>query len=170
MSWTQVYISGLSRTIDPTDEDIEIHLNTRYNLAPNEHDDENTNILWGGPGSTLIKRDDEGSCRGFGFLTFYSEQGASIIVDRINAHSKSLYTHGGQGGAMTVLDTSVLPLQLCAELSNPKTGKDKKKSKKEDAASLSDIRLRRQRKAPIRKHPVVISSSGKKTNLGNKNR
>jgi hypothetical protein len=171
MSWIQVYISGLSRTIDPSDDDIETHLNTRYNLAPSEdvdsdnNNNNNANILWGGPGSSLIKRDDMGTCRGFGFLMFFSAEGASIVVDRINAYSKSVFAE--RGGGMMSADTSVLPLQLCAELSNPKS--ERKKTKKQDVQD-TDLRMRRQRKAPVRKHPVIISSSGKKTNLGNKNR
>mmetsp|Transcript_25786 Transcript_25786/g.29480 ORF Transcript_25786/g.29480 Transcript_25786/m.29480 type:complete len:159 (+) Transcript_25786:179-655(+) len=158
MSWTQVYISGLYRTADHTDEDIETHLNARYRLA------EDTNSLWAGSGSTLVKRDDAGCPRGFAFLTFYSEEGAEIIVDRINADASS----SDRLGCFTT-DTSVLPLELHAELSNPKKGAKKKKdNKKQD--NLSDVRMKRPRGAPVRKHPVITSSNGKKTNHGNKTR
>lgn len=57
-------------------------------------------------------------------------------------------------------------ISLRAELSNPKN--NKKSNKKNNEDNLPDLRLRRQRKLPIRKHPVVTSSDGKRTNLGNK--
>ena len=41
MSWTQVYITGLSRALDPSNENIENHLEKRYKLA----DDEESTIL-----------------------------------------------------------------------------------------------------------------------------
>ena len=164
MSWTQVYISGLSQSLEPSNEDIELALDTRYNLSGNTVDDHSTNILWAGPGSTLIKRDDKGCCRGFAFLTFYSKEGAAIVVDRIN----NLILDTNDDGAGTTATN--FPVQLRAELSNPKGAKERKKNKKKDDPSenLSDLRLRRQRKAPIRKHPVITSSNGKRTNLGNK--
>jgi hypothetical protein len=187
MSWIQVYVSGLSRTVDPSDEDIESHLNIRYSLSASSSEAEveveadasiNINILWGGPGTTLIKRDGMGSCRGFGFLAFYSTEGASTIVNRINAYSQGGAGAGGAGagGLVPDDDMSVLPLQLHAELSNPKLAKDKKKTKKQQDSSqqqdhaTGDLRLRHKRGKPIRKHPVIVSSSGKKTNLGNKNK
>ena len=158
MSWTQVYISGLSQSIDPSDDDIETLLDSRYDLTNSDA------LLWAGPGTTLIKRDDGGSCRGFAFLTFYSTEGASTVVDRIN--NNNTQQRGGSD--------STLPWQrLRAELSDPKAAKEQKKGKerrKVGSNDISDLRLRRQRKAPIRKHPVIRSSDGSKTNLGNKTR
>ena len=171
-----MYISGLHCTADYSDEDIETQLNARYNLDGNGNGDgdgdgdyedcssTSINILWAGPGSTLIKRDHQGSCRGFAFLTFYSAEGASMIVDRINSRAE---VEAEVEASET--SKSVLPLQLRAELSNPKGGK-KGKSKQQKDSNLPDVRLRRQRRAPIRKHPVIVSSDGKRTNLGNKTR
>ena len=153
MSWTQVYVTGLSRSADPSDEEIEINLCKTYSL-----DDADSSwgvpIMWAGAGSTLIKRDDNGCCRGFAFLSFYSKEGSLIVVDRINNTGKN--------------DDDGIRL-LRAELSNPKGGKEKKKkggNKKEE--HLPDLRLRKQRTQPIRKHPVITSSDGKRTNLGSK--
>ena len=167
MSWTQVHISGLSRSIDPSDEDIETMFESKYNLTNSD------DILWAGPGTTLIKRDDKGSCRGFAFLTFYSTEGASTVVDRINngiiTTDSMAVNKGGTCGGNNI----ARPWQLRAELSNPKATKERKKGKdrqRGESNDLSDLRLRRQRKAPIRKHPVITSSDGSKTNLGNKTR
>ena len=167
MSWTQVYVTGLARAINPSDEEIEAYLCKRYSLtdAANSNsigDDiaatiNNDNLMWAGEGSTLIKRDDSGCCRGFAFLTFYSVDGAMIVIDRINNDVSSTSESGDDC------------ISLRAELSNPKGGGTKKKSnKKNNEDNLPDLRLRRQRKQPVRKHPVVTSSDGKRTNLGNK--
>ena len=168
MSWTQVYVTGLARAINPSDEEIEAYLCKRYSLtyAANSYsigDDtaaatvNNDNLMWAGEGSTLIKRDESGCCRGFAFLTFYSVDGAMLIIDRINNDNSSNESDDG-GDRLT----------LMAELSNPKGGTKKKNNKKNNEDSLPDLRLRRQRKPPIRKHPVITSSDGKRTNLGNK--
>ena len=132
-SWTQVYVTGISKTIIPTDDEIEANLVEKYNLSDDS-------ILWAGEGTTLIKRDAQGACRGFAFLSFYSLDSASTVIERINADGI-----------------------FKAELSQPK-----EKKKKVDNEGLHDLRLRRQRKKPIRKHPVITSSNGKRTNLGNK--
>lgn len=164
MSWTQVYVTGLTRAINPSDEEIEAHLCKRYSLTDaansNSIGDDNTaatinndNLMWAGEGSTLIKRDDSGCCRGFAFLTFYSVDGAMIAIDRIN-------------NDVSTSESDDDRISLRAELSNPKN--NKKSNKKNNEDNLSDLRLRRQRKLPIRKHPVVTSSDGKRTNLGNK--
>jgi len=146
-----VHVSGLPKCNDPSDEEIETLLNARYNLSDNV-------LLWAGPDTTLIKRDEEGTCRGYAFLAFYSSEGAAIIVDRINESVSS-----------DTEESSQLPPQLRAELSNPKTAKDrKKKGQKDDAKNLHDLRLRRPRRAPIRKHPVITSSDKNRTNMGNK--
>jgi len=160
--WTQVYITGLPRSIDPSDEDIEAMLDERYGLS------NDANVMWAGEGTTLIKRDAEGCCRGFAFLSFYSSDGAAAIIDRINANASS--EHAGLGGDNN--DGKNILQQLClkAELSDPKLSKEKKKNKGNDESHLPDLRLRKQRKQPIRKHPVIVSSNGKKTNLGNKTR
>ena len=154
MSWTQVYVTGLSRSADPSDEEIEINLCQKYSL--DDADSGGVPIMWAGAGSTLIKRDDNGCCRGFAFLSFYSKEGSLIVVDRIN--NNECDTGNDDDG-----------IRLRAELSNPKGGKEKKKkggNKKEE--HLPDLRLRKQRTQPIRKHPVITSSDGKRTNLGNK--
>lgn len=152
MSWTQVHLTGLSRSVDPSDEDIETMLDERYTLSTDD------NILWAGPGTTLIKRDDGGCCRGFAFLSFYSSDGATLAIDRITAAAIES-ENDGYGGELI----------LRAELSNPKSAKEKKKKNGgEDKDDLRDLRFRRQRKQPIRKHPVITSSDKKRTNLGNK--
>lgn len=97
---------------------------------------------WAGPGTTSIQRDELGQCRGFAFLAFYHVEGATLTVDRINNNNSTLR----------------------AEISKPKA----KKGNKAANADAPDLRLRRQRGAPMRKHPVIVSSNGKKTNLGNK--
>jgi hypothetical protein len=147
MSWTQVYVTGLSQTASPSDEDLEGLLDGWYDLSSD------SDLLWAGPGTTLVKRDkDSGVCRGFAFLAFFSMQGASIAVDRINNGVPRGDTRG---------------VQLQAELSKPKT-KTKKAPAGQPGADHSDIRLRHKRKAPVRKHPVLVSSDKKRTGLGNK--
>lgn len=164
MSWTQVYVTGLARAINPSDEEIEAYLSLRYSLTgtsnsnSSSEDDTTDNLMWAGEGSTLIKRDESGCCRGFAFLTFYSVDGAMVAIDRINTDSSS----------SNESDDGSDHLTLRAELSNPKGGTKKKSNKKNNEDNLRDLRLRRQRKAPIRKHPVITSSDGKRTNLGNK--
>ena len=171
-SWTQVYISGLPKSTNPSDEEIEDYLSKCYSLHGGEGNDDgvghdnnvdtttisNNNLMWAGPGSTLIKRDDNGCCRGFAFLTFYSMDGALLVIDRINNDDNNSN------------DTTSSSMRLRAELSNPGGAKKKgnNKKKKNDGEHLPDLRLHRQRKPPIRKHPVVTSSDGKRTNLGNK--
>ena len=151
-----MYISGLSRSIDPSNENIESLLNTRYDLTDDI-------VLWAGPDTTLVKRDEKGSCRGYAFLAFYSVEGASIVADRVNS-GYNINNTNVEGVS------ELVPSQLRAELSNPKAAKERKKVKgqKDDSKHVSDLRLRRQRKPPIRKHPVIISSDRIKTNLGNK--
>ena len=158
-SWTQVYLTGLPQTILPTDEQIESKLNAVYGLQ--RHPD----LLWAGAGTTLVKRDqDNGRCRGFAFLAFYSREGAELAVGRINAVGIEQYGNDDDDGKESAAVAP--PLRLHAELSQAKTKKGKSKSK--SGGDVSDIRLRRQRGAPVRKHPVITSSSGKRTNLGNK--
>ncbi|KAL7453605.1 hypothetical protein ACHAWC_009623 [Mediolabrus comicus] len=191
-SWTQVYISGLSKSINPSDEEIEDYLNKCYSLDgvgndnhnnnDDDHDGESgehvnssdqdgntssnssvtNNLMWAGPGSTLIKRDDNGCCRGFAFLTFYSMDGALLAIDRINNDSRRSSISDAIASSNNMI--------LRAELSNPTSSKKKggKKKKNDDGENLTDLRLRRQRKQPVRKHPVITSSDGKRTNLGNK--
>ena len=158
MSWTQVYISGLPKSIDPSDEEIETFFDTRYNLT------NDSAVLWAGYGTTLVKRDDSGRSRGFAFLTFYSAAGASTIVDRISTES----TNDGVGDSE--ISQELLSLQLRAELSNPKAAKErnKKGGSKEGKGDMNHIRMKKHRGQPIRKHPVITSSSGKRTNQGNK--
>jgi RNA recognition motif-containing protein len=91
---------------------------------------------WAGEGSTLVKRQD-GKCRGYCFLSFLTLNGATAAVEHIN--------------------DSELSDALKAELSKPK-GKAKKE-KKEDLGDTRDLRLRRQRGQPVRKHPCLQSSN-----------
>lgn len=149
MSWTQVYVGGLAKSVEPSDEYIEELLEDLFNLSS-----DGDAILWAGQGTTVVKRDDDGSCRGFAFLAFHSAEGASIVIDRINNTNTA-----GCGIA------SPDGVALHAELSNPKA---KRPSKKKKEQNLPDMRIRRQRAAPIRKHPVITSSNGKRTNLGSK--
>jgi hypothetical protein len=159
MSFTLVHVSGLSPTSNLNNDQIESLLEARYNLSSVD-----TNIAWAGPGTTIVKRDDSTNrCRGYCFLSFYTLEGASVAVDTIN-------TIRGEGD----MDSSaLLPLQLHAELSKPKpkgSTKKKTKTKTSQETDHSDLRLRRKRGAPIRKHPVIISSDKSKTGLGNKTR
>jgi hypothetical protein len=169
MSWIQVYISGLATSLEPSNEDIEKLLDERFSLASDD------SILWAGPGTTLVKRDEQGICRGFAFLAFYSAEGASIIIDRINMNHGTEIAQGDSRGGVEgddkeeKKDMSGLPLLLRAELSNPKAGKERSK-KKEKEQRLPDLRLRRQRGTPVQKHPVITSSDKKRTNLGSKTR
>ncbi|MGK3734882.1 MAG: hypothetical protein ACI90V_001721 [Bacillariaceae sp.] len=186
MSWTQVYVTGLSKSINPSDKKIENILNVRYDLT----DDDNNGVMWAGFESTVIKRDEMGCCRGYAFLSFFTKEGATIIVDRMNSENNdndndnSNSNSNTNGGCDTSTSTSTsnnnnnnddminnnFPLQLKAELSNPKGAKDKNKNNKGTAKNqdLPDLRLRSKRKKPIRKHPVIISSDKTKTNQGNK--
>ena len=151
MSWTQVFVSGFTRSVNPSDEELEELLNARYGLTTSSE-----NIQWAGQGTTLVKRDEAGTCRGFAFLAFYSLESATIVVDRINTND---------GGCDNMQQEGlVLPLELRSELVKPKV----KKGKQQAEANLPDLRFRSKRKAPVRKHPVIISSDGKKTGLGNK--
>ena len=147
MSWTQVYVTGLPRSLHPTDDDIEASLETRYDLT-----DESG---WAGRGTTIIKRDDDGRCRGFAFLSFHTREAACVAIERICSDSN---------GVRDVDDGTSGP-KLRAEMSGAPS-KEKKK-KKDDDDALPDLRIRRQRKKPVRKHPVVVSSDGRRTNLGN---
>jgi hypothetical protein len=157
MSWTQVFITGLPKSVEPTNEEIETMLDVRFNLT-NDH-----SLMWAGPDTTLIKRDDRGSCRGFAFLTFYSSDGASKVIDRINNES--------EGSNVDSEVEKKYTFKLTAELSNQKGAKERKKAKSQNDSSsghLPHMRIKKQRGAPIRKHPVITSSNGKRTNLGNK--
>mmetsp|Transcript_3528 Transcript_3528/g.7794 ORF Transcript_3528/g.7794 Transcript_3528/m.7794 type:complete len:166 (-) Transcript_3528:148-645(-) len=163
MSWSQVYVTGLPRTVDPTDEEIESTLASTYNLT-----DTAQAILWAGPGTTLVKRDDsaEGQCRGFVFLAFYSNEGAQIAVERINGSTGIV--HDGETATMAVTSTLQLKAELCKSKPKSKKGKQGSGADGGSGGDVSDIRLKRQRGAPVRKHPVITSSSGKRTNLGSK--
>jgi len=163
MSWTQVYVSGLNQTVEPSDEDLERLLADRFNLnnataygsSTYAFDD---SIQWAGPGTTLFKRNETtNSCRGYAFLSFLSSESAEMIIERINNSHTTVSD-----------DTNLLPAFLRAELSKPQKAKPKKKKDEQSSKDLSDLRLRRKRRAPIRKHPVIISSDKKKTGLGNK--
>jgi hypothetical protein len=164
MSWTQVYVTGLSQTTEPSDEELEGLLDARYNLSSTED-----SITWAGPGTTLVKRDNDTVCRGYAFLAFFSPHGASFAVDRINGYS-------GRGDAEDsavhddYLTSSLLPPQLRAELSKPKAKSGRKKQTNDpgQGADHKDVGFRRKRAAPVRKHPVIISSNKSKTGLGNK--
>ena len=70
-------------------------------------------------------------------------------------------------------DDGLLPSHLHAEMSTPGKKSNKNTSDataKKKCNDLPDLRLRRQRKQPVRKHPVIISSNGKRTNLSNSNK
>lgn len=137
--WTQVYLGGLNQTAQPTDLELEHLWEQRWDLSQEQ-------FTWAGPGSSVVKRADDGVCRGFAFLSFYSLAGAMCALDVINHHEQS---------------------QCQAELCKPKR---KKPAKAETGQNLPNLRLRRQRKAPVAKHPVIVSSNGKKTGLGSKTR
>ena len=157
-SWTQVYITGLSRSITPTDAEIETMLDDRYQLSSLASS--SPSCGWAGSGTTVIKRDGEGKCRGFAFVSFHSYESASIFIDQMNNNNKN----------------SIKDIILHAEMSTPgkkvnmRDGGAKNKKKMEDGNYLPDLRLRRQRKQPVRKHPVIVSSNGKRTNLSKSNK
>ena len=132
-------------------------------------------------GTTLVKRNETtGTCRGYAFLSFFSREGALIAIDRINNNCKTCDNDNNNNvdGKMVDGDSTIsdpkLPTTIRAELSNPKNGNKSKKKKSNnnynggECSNLPDVRLRRQRAPPIRKHPVITSSDGKRTNLGNK--
>ena len=164
MPWTQVYVTGLSETIEPSDEELERMLDVTYNFS-SAATNTNNEVLWAGPGSTLVKRDKHtGACRGYAFLAFFSSHGAEIIVDRINSKS---FLDPTDDDNTTATRTGLLPpLLLRAELSKAK--KEKPKKNQGAGTDYSDLRLRRKRGAPVRKHPVIVSSDKTKTGLGNK--
>jgi RNA recognition motif-containing protein len=170
MSWTQVHVSGLSQTVHPEDEELEAFLEARYSLASDD------TIMWAGPGTTLIKRDEStGACRGYGFLSFHSFQGASLAVEKINSFrgnevATSTDAHDDDVASASLKNSvgdDCHALQLRAELSKPKK-QSKKTSVPGQSADYSDMRLRSQRKVSVRKHPVFMSSDKSKTGLGNK--
>ena len=183
-SWTQVYITGLSRSIRPTDDTIESMLAERYQLLSPVSS--SCCGGWAGYGTTIIKRDTEGKCRGFAFVSFHSNESATMFVDRVNNYYSNsninknnnhtvLDEEQGHATRITVdNDDGLLPSHLHAEMSTP--GKKSNKNNTSDATAkknsndLPDLRLRRQRKQPVRKHPVIISSNGKRTNLSNSNK
>uniref|UniRef100_A0A7S3P8V2 RRM domain-containing protein n=1 Tax=Amphora coffeiformis TaxID=265554 RepID=A0A7S3P8V2_9STRA len=135
--WSQVYISGLAQSVLPNNDELETMLEERYDLATD------TDLHWAGLGSSIVKRADDGACRGYAFLSFLSLEGATRAIEKINAAGL-----------------------LKAELSNLKKKPKKKETK--GSGDLPNIRLRRQRKAPAAKHPVIVSSNGRRTGLGNK--
>ncbi len=154
-SWTQVYITGLSRSINPTDDEIETMLDERYHLSLISL---SPSCGWAGSGTTVIKRDGEGKCRGFAFVSFHSYESASVFIDRLNN-----------------VNNSFNDIILHAEMSTPGNKANNRdggarNKKMENGNHLPDLRLRRQRKQPVRKHPVVVSSNGKRTNLSNSNK
>jgi len=93
---------------------------------------------WAGEGTTVVKRQDE-KCRGYCFLSFLTLAGATTAMDRVNV-------------------TDGFPLK--AELSKPKG--NSKKEKKVDGGDTRDLRLKRMRGQPVRKHPVLTSSDQSK--------
>ena len=182
-SWTQVYITGLSRSIYPTDDIIEAKLDERYQLLSQVS---SSCGGWAGYGTTIIKRETkEGKCRGFAFVSFHSIESATIFVDRVNNYYSNSSINNNdnhiivdeeQGHAASKTDDNddgLLPSHLHAEMSTPGKKSNKNTSDataKKKSNDLPDLRLRRQRKQPVRKHPVIISSNGKRTNLSNSNK
>ena len=133
MSWTQVHVSGLPKSVEPNDDQLETLLKEHSMLSSCD---------WAGEGTTVVKRMDDGTCRGYCFLAFLTLSGATTAVDRINHQ-------GTAEGSM-----------IQAELCKPKA--DTKKEKKNDVGDERDLRLRRRRGQPVRKHPVLISSDQSK--------
>lgn len=171
MSWTQVYVTGLAQTVEPCDDDLEDLLAKRYCLDNHHHGDDNDNLPhvdWAGPGTSLFKRDPTtNASRGYAFLSFLTLESAETMVARINNHT----TEDPAADATTSSNSTelLLPPNLRAELSKPKPkNKSNKKKNSNDKEDLADVRLRRKRAPPIRKHPVIVSSDKKKTGLGNK--
>lgn len=170
MSWTQVYVTGLAQTVEPCDDDLEDLLAKRYCLDNHHHGDDNDNLPhvdWAGPGTSLFKRDPTtNASRGYAFLSFLTLESAETMVARINNHTTEDPAVDPTNSNSTEL---LLPPNLRAELSKPKPkNKSNKKKNSNDKEDLADVRLRRKRAPPIRKHPVIVSSDKKKTGLGNK--
>jgi hypothetical protein len=130
MSWTQVYVSGWPMQEDTSVESIEEKL--KFIL----HSD-----TWAGEGSTILKQTRNGSS--YCFLSFLSFDGALAFVDILREFS-------GQN------ECSVGRLK--AEISQPKA-KGSKGKKSISAGAADNVRLRRKRAPPIRKHPVKKSSA-----------
>lgn len=151
-SWTQVHVTGLLESALPSDEEIELLLEARYNLSK---DDDSAVLCWAGTGTTLVKRQDQ-LCRGYCFLAFLSLGGATLAVERINNYVFP------EGTADEPNANELLPRCLQAELSQPKPKKPKKKAPKSSTQAsnhVSDTRLKRRRAPPTRKHPVIKSSA-----------
>jgi hypothetical protein len=199
VSWTQVYITGLHRSILPSDEEIEIALDLHYGLSSicdsclllTEKNVAKVDVEikaegsisrgWAGYGTTIIKRsltkDSDGDCccRGYAFLSFFTREAALIAIERINSeyyinnnynnnnNNKHFSCNNDSDDGNLVASTNQLP-KLRAEMVNASTTTAANETKQ----SLPDLRLKRQRKKPIGKHPVIISSNGRRTNLGNK--
>jgi hypothetical protein len=142
--------------------------------------DEGSSRGWAGYGTTIIKRsltnDSDGDCccRGYAFLSFFTREAALIAIERINSeyyinndynnnnNNKNFSSNNDSDDGNLVASTNQLP-KLRAEMVNASTT-----ATNETKQSLPDLRLKRQRKKPIGKHPVIISSNGRRTNLGNK--
>ena len=163
-AWTQVYVTGLPRSVLPSDEDVEADLELRYGLSSSS---DGYSSRWAGRGTTIIKRDEnDGRCRGFAFLSFHSREAAIVAIERINN-----FDDGDGDGDDDHDEDGGTPRRsrLRAEMSTaPSRERRKKRDDDEQRALLPDLRLRRQRKKPVRKHPVIVSSDGRRTNLGNK--
>jgi hypothetical protein len=139
MSWTQVYVSG----IDPLVTVDEFELALSESLL-----DEST--LWAGPGTSILKHgrsEHAGTPICYCFLAFHLTEGALTAVERINNYDAS------------DTDISRILSGLRAELSQPKTKKKGGKTAHTPNDNTCDVRLRRRRKQPAPKHPVIISSA-----------
>lgn len=204
-SWTQVYITGLNRSILPSNEDIEIALDLQYRLSSiicsscsgstkliqstvggvegdekkdAEIDAEGRSRGWAGYGTTIIKRlTNTDCCRGYAFLSFFTREAALVVIERINSeynnHSNNECIHGvsTQLPELRAEMVNVSSTSSSTPATKEKKQRNSNNKKKDNEVALSllpDLRLKRQRKKPIGKHPVIISSNGRRTNLGNK--
>ena len=158
-----MYIKGLSETVYPDNDHLDDLLEHRYGFS---------DLTWAGPGSTIVKRSADGACRGYAFVSFLTPEGAAQAVVQINE-----YAVIDQHRVLPTIDTvdgdessQQLPVSISAALctSKPKKKKEQKSATSQQHKSSDYTRFRRQRGAPVRKHPVIRSSDGTRTGLGNK--
>lgn len=198
--WTQVYLNGLnkpqiakmkahvtkatSRAVIGDDEtsidgDMDIVHMVEYFLTLQYHLTCDAPYYWAGPGSTVLKQTKMkgGSGSYYAFLAFFTIDGARQAIETINNNYNNNHNNHNHNNNSNNQHESASAEQLHAELCQPKPKKTTSKNGSVRSSNSNTnnnidhhVRLRRQRKAPVAKHPVRISSSGKKTNLGNKTR
>lgn len=103
-----------------------------------------TDCHWAGEGSTIIKETRSGDK--FCFLAFLSEEGSIRAVSLLNDYNGSDATLSN----------------LIAAASTKKKNTSKQSSEKSRNRDADDVRLRRKRAQPQRKHPIKNHSAPKR--------